>query len=165
MKMARFVFTIVVGLGALTLGRSFADEAFRQPYGQRPSEHQTSSDLAGRAHHSVGAENRNATEAARRGLTRPTTPVQGSEARTFSGNSQPGLNKAAIAAKDGLTMNTIGKSREQPARLPVGSGSTTPSPTVVHGRGANATMIGGLAISSVKNSAPVINGTGMNRKP
>jgi hypothetical protein len=64
-----------------------------------------------------------------------------------------------------LMMNTPGNHRDQPARLPMGSGTTAPLPGVVLGRGAAAASIGGLAPSSAKSSAAAINGTGMGRKP
>jgi hypothetical protein len=78
---------------------------------------------------------------------------------------QPGLNQPVIAAKDGWMMNKTGKPREPLARLPVGGGATALSPVVVHGRVPAPVIIGGLAASSAKNSAAVINGTGMRRKP
>jgi hypothetical protein len=86
--------------------------------------------------------------------------------RTPAGDlQQPGLSKPATATRNGLMMNTQGKHREQPARVPVGSGSSAPLPGVVRGRGATAAGIGGLAPSSARSSAAVINGTGMARKP
>jgi len=78
---------------------------------------------------------------------------------------QPGLNQTAAAAKDGVAMNPIGTHREQLARLPVGSGTTPPSHSVVRGQSAAAASIGGPAPSSAKYSAAVINGTGMGRRP
>jgi hypothetical protein len=78
---------------------------------------------------------------------------------------RPGASKAATAAKAGSMINALGNHRDQPARLPVGSGATAPLPGVVRGRGAGTASVGGLAPSSAKSSAAGINGTGMGRRP
>jgi hypothetical protein len=136
MKTARFLFTIA-GFGALTLGLTFAGEPSRQPSGPAASENHTASDC-------------------------PADPVKRTSANDLH---QPGLNKAATPAKDGLIMNKTGNPREQLARLPLGTRPATPLPGVVRGRVAATASIGGLAASSAKTSAAVINGTGMKPKP
>jgi hypothetical protein len=78
---------------------------------------------------------------------------------------QRALNQPSTAAKGGLMMNRTGNPREQLVKLPVGSRTTALLPGVVLGRGATTGIIGGLALSSAKNSTAVINGTGMRRKP
>jgi hypothetical protein len=78
---------------------------------------------------------------------------------------RPGSSKGATVVKAGSMMNTLGHHRDQPARLPVGSGATAPLPGVVRGRGAGTASVGGLAPSSAKSSAAGINGTGMGRRP
>jgi hypothetical protein len=78
---------------------------------------------------------------------------------------RPGANKAATVAKAGSMLNPLGNHRDQPARLPMGSGTIAPLPGVVRSRGAGTASVGGLAPSSAKSSAAVINGTGMGRRP
>ncbi len=86
--------------------------------------------------------------------------------RTPANNLQrPGASKAATVPKAGSMINTVGNHREQPARLPVGSGATAPLPGVVRSQGTGTASVGGLAPSSAKSSTAGINGTGMGRRP
>jgi hypothetical protein len=89
------------------------------------------------------------------------------QTKPTSGNElhQPGLKKAATAANDALMKNRIANHREQPAKLPVGSGTTASLPGVVRSRSASTAVVGGAAATNAKHSAAVVNGTDMRRKP
>lgn len=78
---------------------------------------------------------------------------------------QPGLNQLSTARTDGLVWNKASRQPEQPAKLPIGSGTTAPLRSVVHERTVTAASIGGLAASSARHSTAVINGAGIKRKP
>jgi hypothetical protein len=78
---------------------------------------------------------------------------------------QPTFKKAPAAANQGLMMNKIAKHYEEPARLPIGSGTAPALPGVVHGRSTGAATLGGIMASSAKNSAGVIDGAVLKRKP
>jgi hypothetical protein len=89
----------------------------------------------------------------------------GSKITPASGVPQPALNAAVPASKNGLiTGKSVNRSVE-PAKLPVGGGTTTPSARVARDRGNTTAAIGELAASSVKKSAAAVNGALIQRKP
>jgi hypothetical protein len=86
--------------------------------------------------------------------TRNTTP-------SAAGLPSLGLNKPAVAAKAGSTINPTGSFRS----LPLAGLSTPPPPKqVVPHTGPGPATIGGPANSSARTTA-VLDGTGMKRKP
>jgi len=84
-------------------------------------------------------------------------------------SSQPSqravLKKPASAANGGSMMGKTGNHYEQPARLPVGSGTTAPRPGVVRSRSATAALLGGATGPGAKHAAAVIDGAAIRRKP
>jgi hypothetical protein len=165
MNTARILFTIV-GLGALTLGLCYAGESSKLPAEQGPhkshatSVHPADRDQMDRKH---SLSNSNGHGAERSGRTAPIY----TQTKRASGNElhQPGLKKAATAANGGLMINRTGNQHGQPARLPGGSGAAASGTGVVRSRKAGAAGIGGITTSSARNSAAVLNGTGIKRKP
>jgi hypothetical protein len=160
MKTARFLFTII-GLGALTLGVSHAGEPSSQSSGEDPHKnHATSVRPADPVHGNKDQMDRTSKKSSQ------ALPINNQSKRApVNEVHQTGLKKAATAANEGLMMNKIRNNHEQRARLPVGSGTTAPLPGAVHARSATVAVIGGLAASSGKHSAAVVNGAAMKRKP
>jgi len=160
MKTARFLFALI-GSGALTPGVGFAGEPSSQPSEHYPhQEHATSVRPAGRVHGIGDQMDRNSKKNSR------AVPINNQSKRApVKELHQPGLNKTVPAAKGGLMMNKTRNNHEQPARLPVGRGTTAPLPGVVPARSATVAAIGGLAASSAKHSAAALNGAAIKRKP
>ena len=78
---------------------------------------------------------------------------------------QSALKKAATAANDGWMMKKLGDHHEQLGGSPVGSATTAPRSGVFRSRSATAAALGGLTVSSAKNSAAALDGKAMKRKP
>jgi hypothetical protein len=164
MKTARFLFAIL-GFGAVTLGMGFADEPSKQPSGQEPSENHTTTDRpADQAHGHVQDRPKQLAKSREDSGEKRGDHTQAKRA-SVNDLQQPGLKRAATAANGGLVMNKIDNHHGQPARLPVGSGTTAPAPGVIRSRSATETAIGGLPSLSAKNSATGLNGTTIKRKP
>jgi hypothetical protein len=154
MKTARFLFTMA-GFGALTVGLGLAGESSRQEPDQKkaiPAQHHNPD-------RPEPVPNRQEDSAEKR-VDYPKT-----KRASVNDPHQPGLTKAATAAKKGSTMNKTGSASEPFPRLPIGRGTTALSTVVIRGRDPAPAIIGGLAPSGSKNSAAVINGTGIRRKP
>jgi len=163
MKTPRLFF-MIVGFGALTLGLGFAGEPSKQPAEQDSHENHTAGARpAGRAQGKRDQVDRTHSQFIR---SSQASPISTQTKRT-SGNEvhQSVLKKPATAANEGLMANKTGNHLEQLAKVPVGSGSTALLPGVVHGRSANAAVIGGMTPSSAKHSAAAVDGAGIKRKP
>jgi hypothetical protein len=170
MKTNRFLLT-VIGSGVLTLGLGFAGQPPSQPSEQYPHEkHAASVHPAARRHGNTTATDQKHAHFNSGGQTSERSGLAGSW-NTRSQNTPanplhpPALKQAATAANAGLLRNRLGNHREAPGRLPAGKGTTAPLAGSVRGRGAAMAAIGGAAVSSAKNSAAAINGTGIKRKP
>jgi hypothetical protein len=165
MKTARLLFAIV-GFGAVTLVLGYAGEPSTQPPAQATYENHTTSDR--RDDRAQGHEQHHAKPVAKNHKEFGGKRGDGARTERESANDhqQPGLKRAVTgAANDGWMMNKMENRREELARLPVGGGTPALAPGAVRGRSATAAVIGGLVASTAKNSAAVINGTGMNRRP
>jgi hypothetical protein len=78
---------------------------------------------------------------------------------------QAGPKKAVAALKNGLTVNKTVNHYVQPARLPVGSGTTAPRPGLVASRSTPAAGIGGATAFSAKHPVAVLDGASIKYKP
>jgi hypothetical protein len=170
MKNARFLFTII-GLAALTPGVGFAGEPASQPSEQNSQEsHATTVRPADRMRGNGDPSDR--TQSKVNDPVRASEKISGPVSLTGQIKRAPAnqlprpvLKKAATAAKDGLTIHKTTNPRELAAKPPVGSGATAPTTILVRGRSAATAIIGGAAAASAKNSAAVVNGADIKRKP
>jgi hypothetical protein len=192
MKTPFYLFA-VVGFGALALGLSFAGEPSRQLTGKEPSENHTTSDRpADRVHPIQGRANGDQTHGKhsvlhQSGLNKAATATTAGLMMNKTGSPREQL--ASLPVGGGTTAPTLARIIHSPTagsgdpayrigdfiavgRVPLRAAVSAfqsvyeiPGPGVVRGRGTAAPIIGGLATSSAKCSAAVINGTGMKRKP
>jgi hypothetical protein len=137
MKTTHFLI-LVAGIGALTLGRSFADEPSRLGL-----------------EHGVGVQPNRA-----RSLLNANghVPERSGPAHPSNVIHQPAFRKAATAANHVLMMNKTANRREQPPGLPVGRGTVTALSGVIRRGNAGAASLGGQTASSVRQSAVSLKG-------
>jgi hypothetical protein len=159
MKTTRLLFTII-GFGALTLGLGFADEPPKQLSKPEARENPASVRPAVPKRSQVNDDG-HAPEKSSHAV--PINPQH--KSTPVNELHQPALRKTAISPNDGLLANKAANHLEQPAKLPVGSGTTAPRPGVVRSRSVTAAVIGGPTPSNTKHSAAAIDGTAIQRKP
>jgi hypothetical protein len=169
MKIVPLLFTLI-GLGAITVGLSYANEPASQPSKRETHEYHAASDRSSGPEHgqkiqSNGkhSEPKEIGRAAEKGIHAGALNMQGQQTQ-LNELHQAALGKAAPAAKNGLIMNKLGNHNEQTAKLPPGKEFTVPTPVVVLGRSANTVSTGGLARSSIKNSSSLLDGGAIKRK-
>jgi hypothetical protein len=171
MKTARFLFTIVV-LGALTPGLNYAGEPSKLPAEPKLRQiHPTTIRPADRAHDRIDQAHRPHSSLINPGpSTERSSQVspKNNQTKSASGNPlhQPGMKKAPTAGNDGLMLNNTANHHQRAAKLPVGTGSTTPWTGVVRSRNATAALVGRVLITSnAKYSAGPLDGAAVKRKP
>jgi hypothetical protein len=175
MKTTRFLLTIIA-VATLAPGPGYAAEPPSPPLGQRPHDNPATQERPSDPAH--GNQARGYKDQMQRnhfqfhpnslapGKSSKAGPLNFQTQRTPMNHLHPsGLNTAATAAKDGLTMHKMENHREELARLELGRGATALLPRAVRDRAAAASGIGGAAAPASKNFAAAINGTGIKRKP
>jgi hypothetical protein len=190
MKTARFLFA-VAGLMALTIGPGFADAPPSQSSKPKVQEkHKTSGSSDASTHanlvhqkkvppdgknpkpkvndlHSESKINGRHSKPANHGPvskgTGQTAPInRNSKPTPANGRPQSEPNKTAASPR--TIMTKTGSQMPEAAKLPVGSGATTPAARITRDHGTTTAAVGGLAASNVKKSAAAINGASIHRK-
>lgn len=175
MKTTYFLFA-VIGVGAFSLGISFAGPPSDQPSGKDANENHSTGDHPadlGHGNQANGTEDQTDKKQSQSNADShiPEKISQAGSTKTppkhppVNNPSRPtlALNKTPTVAKGGLPVNKPGSNSAQLTRPPMGGGTAVLGPGIVRKSAGPTASLGELTASSIKTSTAGINGTGMQR--
>jgi hypothetical protein len=149
-----------ITFGALTLGLGAAGDPSRKPSQQEAQGQQGRGSQAGRPHSLLNNNGHVPEKSTQTGSLH--IPPKSTLATALHPSAS---KKTATAANQGLMMNKAAHHDAPLAKLPIGSGNAPARAEVVHARSTATATVGGLAASTTKKSAAVLDGAAMKRKP